>query len=100
MHRRTISWKSSIAGEKKEYDEWGRVIKNIHFESRSGEKTEEFLEYDSNGAVVRISHYTNDILDFVQDNKWSGKLPESSQVKYDTGRKGMEYIYFRRESIP
>lgn len=85
--------------ERKEYDEQGRIIKCTSFEPGSGEKIREHFEYDSNGSMVKLTHYDNDTLDFIQDNKWSGILPESSQVHYYLKSKAVEHIFYRRESI-
>lgn len=85
--------------ERKEYDEQGRIIKWTSSESGSSEKIREHFEYDSNGSIVKLTHYVNDTLDFIKDNKWSGILPESSQVHYYLKSKAVEYIFFRKESI-
>lgn len=86
--------------ERKEYNVQGRMSKWTFSASGSDEKNQERFEYDSSGAMIEKSHYINDTLNYIQHNKWSGDLPESSQVKYYIGVKGVEYISFRRESIP
>lgn len=85
--------------ERKEYDVQGRINKRTFSESGSNEKTQERFEYDSSGAMIKKSHYINDSLNYTQYNKWSEKLPESSQVQYYLNGNAVEYISFRRESI-
>lgn len=85
--------------EIKEYDVQGRISKWTLSESGSDEKAQERFEYDSSGAMIKKSNYINDVLNYTQHNKWSGKLPESSQVHYHLDGNAIEYISFRRESI-
>ncbi len=85
--------------ERKEYDEQGRIIKWTSSEPGSSEKIREHFEYDSNGSILQQTHYVNDTLDFIQDNKWSGMLPERSQVQYYLKSWAVEHIFYRRESI-
>ncbi|RYD99346.1 MAG: hypothetical protein EOP54_04355 [Sphingobacteriales bacterium] len=74
------------------YDAQGRISKWIFSESGPGEKIREHFEYDSSGVMIKMSHYINDTLDYIQNNKWSGNLPESAQVQYYRKGKAVEYI--------
>lgn len=97
--KETYVGKELKSTERKEYDTQGRINKWTLSELGSSEKIQECFEYDSSGAMIKKSHYINDVLDYTQYNKWLGKLPESSQVQYHLDGNAVENISFRRESI-